>query len=368
MTTGSAAITRRSLLAGAATGALGALLLPRPAIAEGAKIRYTLSWLPTGQYAYVYMARQLGYWKKRGIEVEITSGRGSFGAIQGIASGNFDMGGAATGADLLSIIKGGDIKMIGTHGYDGTLGVLVPAKGPIQKPKDLEGKTIGVTAAGGDTPFLPAYFKLAGVDGTKVTQVSLDAKIIEESVIAGRVDSMVAFGMSSIPNFITADFPVKLLPFADVGLQFYWVNTLVTSGYLDKNKQLVSDFQEGLLEGMKFMLLNPEETVERHLKEHEEIAISKNGKLFTELGVGMVSVSMTAPESRDHGLGYSDLGKIGEQAKLVKQYTSAATDPEPPPVDRYATNELIGKVTLTPAEWETVHGKTRKYAELLGKA
>jgi ABC-type nitrate/sulfonate/bicarbonate transport system substrate-binding protein len=367
-TTGPGAIKRRSLLAGAATGAFGAWLLPRPAFAQGAKIRYTLSWLPTGQYAYVYMARQLGYWKKRGIEVEITTGRGSLGAIQGIASGNFDMGGASTGADLLSIIKGTDIKMVGSHGYDATLGVLVPAKGPIQKPKDLEGKTIGVTAAGGDTPFLPAYLKLAGVDGSKVTQVSLDAKIIEESVIAGRVDSMVAFGMSSIPNFITADFPVKFMPFSDVGLQFYWVATLVTSGFLEKNKQLVSDVQEGLLEGMKFMLLNPEEAVERHLKEHEEIAISKNGKLYTELGVGMVSVSMTAPESRDHGLGYTDLGKLGEQAKLVKQYTGAPTDPDPPPVDHYATNDLLAKVTLSPAEWETVHSKTRKYAEMLGKA
>jgi len=362
------AIRRRTLLAGAAATVLATPLLPRPAIAQGAKIRYTLSWLPTGQYAYVYMARQLGYWKKRGFEVEITSGRGSLGAIQAIAGGQFEMGGASTGANLLSIIKGVDLRIVGTQGYDASLGVLVPAKGPIKGPKDLEGKTIGVTAAGGDTPFLPAYFKLAGVDAGKVTQVSLDSKIIEGAVISGRVDSMVAFGASSIPNFISADFPVRFLPFAAVGLQFYWVNTLVTSGFLEKNKQLVDDFQDGLFEGMKFSLLNPEETVERHLKEQEEIAIGKNGKLFTELGVGMVSACMTAPESRDHGLGYTDLGKVGEQAKLVKQYTGAATDPDPPLVDHYASNEFIGKVTLSPAEWEMVKTKTHKYAELLGKA
>jgi hypothetical protein len=34
-----------------------------PAIGQQTKIRYTLSWLPTGQYAFVYMARQLGFWK-----------------------------------------------------------------------------------------------------------------------------------------------------------------------------------------------------------------------------------------------------------------------------------------------------------------
>ncbi len=100
------------------------------------------------------MARQLGYWKQRGIEVEIAGGRGSLGAIQGVSTGQFDMGGASTGANVLSIIKGVDLRIVGTQGYDASLGVLVPAKGPIKTAKDLEGKTIGVTAAGGDTPFL----------------------------------------------------------------------------------------------------------------------------------------------------------------------------------------------------------------------
>src|SRR5271170_1106788 len=182
MNAGPPTLKRRTLLAGAAAAMFGQPLLPRPAFAEGAKIRYTLSWLPTGQYAYVYMARQLGYWKKRGIEVEITSGRGSFGAIQAISSGQFEMGGASTGANLLSITKGVDLRIVGTQGYDASLGVLVPAKGPIKSPKDLEGRTIGVTAGGGDTPFLPAYYKLAGVDGAKVTSVALDSQLIERAV------------------------------------------------------------------------------------------------------------------------------------------------------------------------------------------
>src|SRR5271156_4484472 len=128
MNAGSPALQRRTLLGGAAAAMFGQSLLPRPAFAEGAKIRYTLSWLPTGQYAYIYMARQLGYWKKRGIEVDIVSGRGSLGAIQGVSTGQFEMGGASTGANVLSIIKGVDLRIIGTQGYDASLGVIVPAK------------------------------------------------------------------------------------------------------------------------------------------------------------------------------------------------------------------------------------------------
>ena len=172
-------------------------------------------------------------------------------------------------------MRGLDLQILGTQGYESYMGILVPANGPIKMPKDLAGKTIGVTAAGGDTPFFPAYCKAAGVDFSSVKVVSLDSQIIEQSVINGQVDCMVAFGMSSIPNFVTQNFPVRLLKFSDFGLQFYWVNTMVRSTYVKKNPQLVADVQEGLMEGMKWTMLNPEEAVERHLKEHPEIAIGR---------------------------------------------------------------------------------------------
>ena len=139
---------RRALLKGAGAAAIGALTpLSFPAIAQQTKVRYTLSWLPTGQYAFVYMARQLGFWKKRGIDVEISRGYGSMGAINGVVGDKFEMGGAATGAIVLSVMRGLDLQMVGTQGYESYMGILVPANGPIKTPKDLAGKTIGATAA-----------------------------------------------------------------------------------------------------------------------------------------------------------------------------------------------------------------------------
>src|SRR5437879_4969896 len=149
---------RRKLLKGAAAAAtLGSLgPLSFPAIGQQIKVRYPLSWLPTGQYAFVYMARQLGFWKKRGIDVDISRGFGSMGAINGVVGDKFDMGGAGTGAIILSVMRGLDLQIVGTQGYDAFMGILAPANGPIKSPKDLAGKTVGVTAAGGDTPFCRA--------------------------------------------------------------------------------------------------------------------------------------------------------------------------------------------------------------------
>jgi ABC-type nitrate/sulfonate/bicarbonate transport system substrate-binding protein len=364
------ALTRRKLIGATAAGtaALAGATFPRPAIAQPVRVRYTLSWLPTGQYAFIYSARQLGYFRKRGIELEISRGYGSMAAIQAIATGQFEMGSAQTGANLLSIMKGLDLHILGTLGYDATLGIAALEKGPINIPKDLEGRKVGVSAAGGDTPFLPAYCRLTGVDFDKLTVVQIDSKILEQSAMSGIVDAIVVTGLSSIPNFVSENIPIRMMPFSQAGLQFYWLNTLTNSSFLAKNKEIIENVEMGILEGLKFMLLNPQEAMERHLKEHEELAIGKNGKLYVELGLGMTCAIVAAPEAIEHGLGYTDFAKIEEQGRIVRQYASAPTDRELPKAETFCSNNDIGKVTLTAPEWDSVRASTRKYAELLGKA
>jgi NitT/TauT family transport system substrate-binding protein len=365
-----AVMTRRRILTTAAAGisaVTAASCFPRPALSQAVKVRYTLSWLPTGQYAFIYSARQLGYLTKRGIDLEISRGFGSLAAIQAVSTGQFDMGGAQTGAILLSIIKGSNLRLPATQGYDATLGILVPEKNPIQRPKDLEGKKIGVTPTSADTPFLPAYCRLAGVDFSKLNIVQFDSKILEQSAMSGVVDAILVTGLSSVPNFVSENISFRMLPYSDVGLQFYWQNTIVTAAYFEKNKELVDNVAEGILEGLKFMLLNPQEAMERHLKEHQELAIGKNGRLYVELGLSMTNAIMIAPESMQHGLGYTDFVEIDKQARFVKQYAAASVDRDPPKANTFCSNDNANKVTLTAAEWEQVRSNSQKYAKLLGK-
>jgi ABC-type nitrate/sulfonate/bicarbonate transport system substrate-binding protein len=362
-------LTRRKFIQSAAVGTAAVsagFSFPCPAIAKPIQVSYTLSWLPTGQYAYLYAARQLGYFKRRGIDLDISRGFGSMAANQAVAIGKFQMGGAQTGANLLGIMRGLDLRLLGTQGYDATLGIVALKKGPVKTPKDLEGRTIGVSAAGGDTPFLPAYCKLAGVDFDKLKVVQLDSKILEQSAMSGVVDSIVVTGLSSIPNFVSEDVPIAMLPFSKVGLQFYWVNTITSGAFLKANKEVADQVQAGINEGMKFMLLNPKEALERHLNEHEELALGKNGKLYVELGMELTRAIMMAPESVEHGIGYTDLGKIDAQAKVVRQYAAQPTDRDPPAAETFFSNNQADQVTLTPAEWDQVKSSTAKYRELLG--
>jgi len=353
--------SRRTALKGIAASAL--LPLATPAIAAETKVRYTLSWLPTGGNAYVYVARQLGYWKKRGLDVELTRGFGSNAALQAISTGQFDIGNAGTGALLLNIIKGLKLYSVNTLTYDSGMGIIVLEKSPIKSPADLAGRTVAATAAGSDTPFLPAYFKRVGLPEDSAKIVYVDAQIIEQSVIGGQVDAQVAVVASSAPKYVSQNIPFRFFPVAEKGLKLYGSSTVVSSKYLEQNRALVEDFSEGMLEGLKFSLLNPKETIDRFLNEQEEIALTRNARLFAEIGLGIAMAQAIAPEAVDHALGYTDLDKMAEQAALVHASFSSEQSTTIPPVPQYASNDLIGKITLTPPEWAQVRESAAPYTK-----
>jgi NitT/TauT family transport system substrate-binding protein len=365
---GNRRVSRRTLLKAAALGAGSLAGLPRPAIAQTATVRYTLSWLPTGGNAYVYIARQLGYWKRRGIEVEISRGYGSMAAIQAVTQGQFDLGNAGTGAALLGVIKGLDLTVANTIGYDSGIGIIVPGGGPIATPADLAGRSIAATANGSDTPFLAPYFKRLGLAPDAVTIVFVDSQIIEQTVIQGRTDGMVAVASSSIPVFVANEVPIRFFPVADQGLKIYGSSTLVGARYLAANRSLAAEFVAGMLDGLKFCLLNPEEAVERFLKEHEVIAMKKDAHRFAELGLGIGAASTVAPEPEAHSLGYTDLDALDSQTRLIRDLQGNAADRDPPPVAQYATNDLIGHVTLSDAEWQQVRRYAAPFAAYSGRS
>jgi NitT/TauT family transport system substrate-binding protein len=361
-------LSRRRLLKGAgALGAAALLPLPLPAIAQSMTVRYTLSWLPTGGNAYVYVARQLGFWKRRGIEVEINRGFGSMASIQAVSQRQFDLGNAGTGAVLLAVIKGLDLTVVNTIGYDSGIGIIVPADGPVTTPAALAGRSIAATAAGSDTPFLPPYFKRLGLAPDSVSIAHVEAQMIEKLVIERRVDGMVAVASSSIPNFVAQNVPIRFFPIADQGLRMYGSSTIASSAYLRENRALATAFVEGMLEGQKFCLLNPHEAVERFLSEQKVMATTKTARPMADLAMGIAAAGTVAPEAETHSLGYTDLASLDQQAHLIRDLQAADAAPELPEATRYATNDLIGKVVLSDAEWRQVRAYAAPFAAQFGR-
>lgn len=146
----------RTQFATAGLAALG-LTLALPAVAQDkAKIEFLYS--PFADYAPFFVAEDLGYFDKFGVDVTLSPKGGTAETIQMLASGNVVAGAATWGAGLFnSIHSGATVTIVGTLAK---MPDTVPSPSPlmvsqaawdagIREVKDLKGKRVGIPGPGG---------------------------------------------------------------------------------------------------------------------------------------------------------------------------------------------------------------------------
>jgi hypothetical protein len=144
-----AQINRRRLLtvAGYAAGALVApSVLFRARAAELKPVTLTLDWIYQGPNAGFMVALDRGFYREAGLDVAMTPGRGSASTAQLIASKAAQFGFSDGYVLGNSVARGMALKNIGGIYRRNPAGIMVLSDSDIKTPKDLEGKTVGLTA------------------------------------------------------------------------------------------------------------------------------------------------------------------------------------------------------------------------------
>jgi NitT/TauT family transport system substrate-binding protein len=352
--------TSRRRLFGQAAGLVAAAALPKPAIAETRQIRFTLPWLAQGSFAFVYMAQAKGFMKQRGIDLSIARGFGSFASAQSISAGQFDCGLCAAPALTLSVAKGLPLVALATTDYDATMGVGVLADSPIRAAKDLAGKKIASVPTSAEYPFLPAYAKKVGLDLSTVQSVHVDNKVIERLLEEKQVDAITNFAASSYAVMMSKGIASRWLLYSSAGIKNHGQTIAVTKPTLAKDPAFCEAMVDGILEGVSFTLTNPDETVELFLKQLPEMALNPSAREFARLGLMLWQHSVEHPESRAHGLGWSDPQAFTEMTDLVMTYL-AEPGMQRPDNDALFTNQFAGGIKLDQAQWAAVRDRVSKY-------
>lgn len=111
--------------------------------------------LPISDVAPIYLGIEKGFFREENLQVNPQIAQGGAAVVTGVVSGDFDFGFAATEPLIIARAKGLPVQIV-TTGNQAALdvknawaGVMVQGDGPIQRPADLEGKTIAVNALQG---------------------------------------------------------------------------------------------------------------------------------------------------------------------------------------------------------------------------
>jgi NitT/TauT family transport system substrate-binding protein len=165
-------------------------LRPGRAAAQGKKIKLAFCSQLLCVIPYE-VARAGGHFLKHGADVELVYTRGGNAAMQALVGGAVDYAATALDVAIQAFARGADIRRFATTGR---LPLFALATAPrtaaqIQSVKDLEGKTVGVSALGNaDHAILLYLLKKAGADANKVQFATLGVNLLE-ALRQGQVDA-----------------------------------------------------------------------------------------------------------------------------------------------------------------------------------
>jgi ABC-type nitrate/sulfonate/bicarbonate transport system substrate-binding protein len=314
------------------------------------KLKLTLPWVVEGATAYIYVAKAKGFWEEAGLDVEISRGNGSSAAAQAVAAGRFDFGVAGTSSNIALMAKKLPIIQIASNDYDSSMGLCVLADSPIEAPKDIEGRRLGITPTSGDNPFLPAFAKIAGIDLKKVNIVQADANVRQTLLTERKVDAITGFGVSILPTAAATGSKIRFIYYKKHGLNFYGLGLITRRALYEAEPQTCQAVTQGLMKAIRFSLLEPQAALDLLFGEAPELGMVAAARTQAQFGMGLTNVATVDPIAKTNGLGFTDMAEWNKMIDLVMEYAAAADDRRPDS-SQTITNEFVGKVTLTPTEW-----------------
>lgn len=227
------------------------------------KVTYLTSFGNFGRDAYAYVAKDKGYFKEAGFDVDIKPGGGTFENLQKVVAGSAQF----TPLDLTGLLLAAGAKANPVTGFTTVAGIqqrtmaaIITLEGNgITTPKDLEGKTLADSPSSVVRNLFPTYAKLANIDYTKVTWENGTPQTLIPTLASGKVKGIGQFVVGKPTVEAVAKKPAVVLPYSDV-MQDLYGNVLVTSSsYAKANPEKVKKFTAALLHGLQDSITNPTE-------------------------------------------------------------------------------------------------------------
>jgi putative hydroxymethylpyrimidine transport system substrate-binding protein len=219
-------------------------------------VSLSLDFTPNPVHAPIYAATRDGRDRREGVKLEIRKPGPGPDALKLITAGKVDLGVLDIHDLAIAREQGADLVAIGAL-VGRPLAALIGQPG-LRRPKDLEGKTVGVSGLPSDPAFLRAILEHDGADYDSVKQVTIGFSAVAR-LLSRRVDAVPAFWNAEGVALKAKGRDVSEFRVEDYGAPPYPEVVLVTSRKtLDARRDALKRTLAAISAGMKATLADPD--------------------------------------------------------------------------------------------------------------
>ncbi|MFV9509877.1 ABC transporter substrate-binding protein [Tepidibacillus sp. LV47] len=235
------------------------------------KLKLMLDWYPNAVHSFLYVAKEKGYFKEQGIDVEFVMPAETNDPLRLVAAHQVDMALSYQPEIISAIDKGIPVVAVASIVNHPLNVLLVPKDSNIQSPKDLEGKTIGYPSIPMNEALVKTMIKHAGGDPQKIKMVDVGWDLMP--ALSTRKVNAISGGFLNHEEILLnkEGFKVKEFYPTDYGVPNYSELMLVTSqeGWKQKS-DLIQKFWKAAQKGQEEVRKNPKVSLEILLKQQKK--------------------------------------------------------------------------------------------------
>ena len=215
-----------------------------------------LKWTNSFQFAGYYVAKELGYYRAAGLQVEIKEGKPGINVINEVVEGKANFGISSSNL-LIERANGKPVVALAVIMQHSPLVLITRKDKKIQSIHDLKGKRIMIDFARGDE--ILAYLK-----SEKISQndfIAVEHSFDLNDLVSGKVDAMTAYSTNDAYALSQLKFPYQTFSARSGGIDFYNDILFTSERELAQHGRRVEAFRAASLRGWEFAMANPDKAI-----------------------------------------------------------------------------------------------------------
>jgi putative hydroxymethylpyrimidine transport system substrate-binding protein len=220
-------------------------------------VTLVLDFVPNAVHAGIYAARQEGHYRDEGIDLSIRQPGESTDAPKLLEAGRADF--AILDIHDLGIARERGLDLVGTMPIvqRPLAAVIARGNGPVRRPRDLEGHTVGVTGLPSDEAVVDSEVAADGGDPGAVDRVTIGFNAVS-SLAAGKVDAATGFWNAEGIALQRQDVPIRIFKVNRYGAPPYPELVLTASRrMIDRDPELVDAMLAATTRGYELAASRP---------------------------------------------------------------------------------------------------------------